>query len=529
MSFAKYAQFYRDNGFFAGSKIKATVTNNAFIGKELVLSKGKTVLQTRRIPVTGVAEFFTDASGTLTLSADDGSTIISGTVEVSAYGTYNVTVTSASPTDKTRYIYTDKQSIAFGYGDTSEVANISYSGDVSSITATTTDNTVATATVNGNKVTVKKTSGDTEGSCTIKATVAQTTDYDAKSINISVTRVGSIGDWATASDETIVNMVARADAGEINLRDYWNVGDTRKVTLSAIAKDSGSVILAQPEQEIELVLRLDTLSDANYELESPVPSNRTKPSFLVETKDCLENLSPFDFIEGEKNVTVTQDGDYTATLSYKTLNSHTWLNNNFFNALPSVLKSIFKTVKIPYLKTDMGTIAKGNKGAIYNIPGTISQKIALPSVYESIAGIQVGDIPKLERQSSKDEKQFKLRAASAYYTYSDSMLYVNGGWYSATSQDSDLVPTSSYNLGYEGTGFKKSVKTKKRGTNENVPYYTRTDIDLMAVNRYYSAEYYNRTPIVRGMGIVNASGILDNFDKDNYTSTYYGISPIMFI
>ena len=90
MSFAKYAQLYRENGFFNGSKIRATITDNTFIGQEMILSKNDTTLQTRTIPVTGVCEFFTDESGTLTLSVDNGTTTLMGTVIVSAYGNCGV-------------------------------------------------------------------------------------------------------------------------------------------------------------------------------------------------------------------------------------------------------------------------------------------------------------------------------------------------------------------------------------------------------------------------------------------------------
>lgn len=40
--------------------------------------------------------------------------------------------------------------------------------------------------------------------------------------------------WADGTDEQIAAMIQAADEGEINLADYWNVGDERTVQLSAM-------------------------------------------------------------------------------------------------------------------------------------------------------------------------------------------------------------------------------------------------------------------------------------------------------
>ena len=45
----------------------------------------------------------------------------------------------------------------------------------------------------------------------------------------------SLVTWAGGTDEEIVKMVQLADEGKINLSDYWAVGDTRTVQLSAMS------------------------------------------------------------------------------------------------------------------------------------------------------------------------------------------------------------------------------------------------------------------------------------------------------
>ena len=58
--------------------------------------------------------------------------------------------------------------------------------------------------------------------------------------------------WAGGTDEEIVKMVAAADAGLINLSDYWVVGDTRTVQLSAMS--ATGVGESHEAQEVDLVL-----------------------------------------------------------------------------------------------------------------------------------------------------------------------------------------------------------------------------------------------------------------------------------
>lgn len=181
MSFAKYAQFYRDNGFFAGSKIKATITDNSFIGQTIILSKGRSILQTRIIPVTGVAEFFTDASGELTLSVNDGTSTLTKNVTVTTYGTYNVTVDGAL-SDTSRVAYANDVTM----DSESATAKVAYTGDISTITAVASDTSLVNLSVNGNKILI--TGKGKTGSCNITATVAQTSNYQSASVTFRVNK-----------------------------------------------------------------------------------------------------------------------------------------------------------------------------------------------------------------------------------------------------------------------------------------------------------------------------------------------------
>lgn len=529
MSLAKYMQFYRNKGFFNGSIIKVTVTDAKFFGQELILSKGSKIIQSKVIREEET-DFFTNEGGTLTASVDNGSSVLTGNVNVSAYGTYSVTLKSIN-SDTNREVYPSANEVIFYLNDTQKTVDFAYTGDLAPITASTSDSSVATATVTGNKLTVNKSQGDTEATCTITATVGSTDAYDSKSVNIQVTRYGSVGTWADASDETIVNMVRLADEGTLNLHDYWHVGDTRVVTLDAITKDTGSVILAQPQQQIELVLMHDAISDTQYTLTTPVASNRTRPSFVVGMKDCLQNLSPLDFSSGSRVLTVTYDGNsYSKTINYKSLNADSWLNNKFYNALPESIRTLLKSVEVRYVKTSIETNETNitNK-TMYNVVGTKSQKIALPSIYELTGAI-------VQMQSNQYMQFTGYIGAGVNDAYK--IAYLNGGYTKADYK----IPPASFDLSYEGSklSYYDTYRNtlKKRGNNEYVAYYTRTDLDLAQVARNSYGTY---TPQIIAIGIKDAtlnstssnpkfdSKDLTSFDKDEYASSYYGISPIMFI
>lgn len=523
MGFAKYAQFYKDNGFFAGSKIKATVTDSTFIGQELILSKGNEVIRSMTIPTSGKVEFFTDESGTLTLSADNGTSTISGTVEISAYATYEVTL-NGSASDTTREVYADKENVVFELDDTTDEVTLAYTGDIAPISVVSSDSSTATAIVNGNKITINKASGNRENDCIITATVQKTRNYQEKAININVKKYGTIGDWATASDETIVNMIANADAGQINLNDYWNVGDTRKVTLQAITADEESVMLNQPEQEIELVLMHDSISDEKYNLVNETPSHRTKPSFVVGLKNCLENLSPFDFTSDTIEIQVRHSSSSSIqkyNFTHYDINNYQWLNVNFYNALPTAIRSVLKEVKVCRMKTDMQvpnplpSSRYLTSNYTYNVRNIENRKVDLPSVYE-ITGCN-------------------LQVSGSYYLLGDAQNILRR---QASAQIYILSAVeNAYKLEYEGNQFDYyktiSNQVKKRGDNEKTNYYTRTDIDICICQSNTTAN--PDRSLFNGFGVRNTIStgskqtMLETFDKSQFASTYLGISPIMFI
>lgn len=145
--------------------------------------------------------------------------------------------------------------------------------------------------------------------------------------------------WANGTDAQIAEMVAAADAGKINLSDYWSVGDTRTVQLSAMS--ATGVDESHNAQTVELVL----MHAGGYDLNSAVASGRSKCSFIVGMKNCLAT-------DGYMNSSETNSGSWDGSAR------RTWCNNVFKAAMPSTLLPIFKQFKTITAETYNGMTLK---------------------------------------------------------------------------------------------------------------------------------------------------------------------------
>ena len=124
--------------------------------------------------------------------------------------------------------------------------------------------------------------------------------------------------WADGTDEEVAAMVAAADAGKLNLSDYWKAGDTRTVRLSAMS--ATGVGESHAAQDVQLVLT----DPGHYTLASGKKCN-----FVVLQKDCLKN-------RGYMNSQDTNSGGWNSCAR------RTWCNSVYRNAVPSTLRGIFK-------------------------------------------------------------------------------------------------------------------------------------------------------------------------------------------
>lgn len=134
--------------------------------------------------------------------------------------------------------------------------------------------------------------------------------------------------WENGTDEQIAVMVAAADAGLINLKDYWNVGDERTVNLSAIT--AIGVGESHVAQSATLVL-MDKIC-TGFTLATATSGGKTKPDFIVGLKNSLLE-------KGYMNSTNTNGNGWSGCAR------RTWCNDVFRPAIPASIRGIFKQFK----------------------------------------------------------------------------------------------------------------------------------------------------------------------------------------
>ena len=145
--------------------------------------------------------------------------------------------------------------------------------------------------------------------------------------------------FASGTDAEIAKMIQAHYANKINISDYWAVGDTRSVALSAMsATGVGESHRAQTVQYVIGGFDHDDLATAI--------NGHTKAAVTLLQKDCLmdstsagnSNNGSADTERGYMNSSNTNNG------GWKSCARRTWCNNVYFAALPTAWQNMVKTV-----------------------------------------------------------------------------------------------------------------------------------------------------------------------------------------
>ena len=312
------------------------------------------------------------ANITITVTSSDGAETVTGTtdstgdayIDVSSLGRYTIASATNSVTGYTTSKY-DYDEVSVGYNPVESLTvsglktewlkgdTISYTGV--KVTATYLDgktkdvtSSVVFAPANGTTIT-------TSGNSSVVVSYTENGITATSTIAITISDFSTIT-WANGTDEEIAKMVAAADAGQIKLSDYWSVGDTRTVELSAqeYSVDGLSRGTGIPKQSVDLVL---------MNVGGKTLTNGKECNFIVGTKDSLVNSDSY----------IWNSGNYGFDLNCINTNSggwakcprRTWLNYVIPKALPTTLSGIFKQFT-----------NSNNSG------GNTTDYFALPSEYE---------------------------------------------------------------------------------------------------------------------------------------------------
>ena len=132
--------------------------------------------------------------------------------------------------------------------------------------------------------------------------------------------------FTDGTDEEIVAMLEAHYKDLINIADYWKVGDTRVMHLSAMTGGSGGEIHTEQDMTMVIIgLEHDNLKEQI--------GTHTKAAITLQCREVLANKG-----------TAENGQNYGGTGQWSANPRRTWLNNTFAGALPSEIQSLLKTV-----------------------------------------------------------------------------------------------------------------------------------------------------------------------------------------
>lgn len=183
------------------------------------------------------------------------------------------------------------------------------------------------------------------------------------SVDLSLLKIVTFAD---GTDAEIAKMIGAHYNNKINIADYWAVGDTKTVSLSAMtATGVGESHRAQTVQFV--------IGDFDHDDLTTSINGHTKAAVTLLQKDCLmDATSAGNLNNGSDN---TEKGymnsSNTNNGGWKGCARRTWCNNVYFKALPSTWQSMVKTVN-----------KKTSAGSTSTLIHTVQDKIFLASEIE---------------------------------------------------------------------------------------------------------------------------------------------------
>lgn len=223
--------------------------------------------------------------------------------------------------------------------------------------------------------------------------------------------------WSTGTDAGILEALEKHYSGEINLHDYWSVGDKRTVHLDAVDGDT-SLPLAYgvnlPAQDVTLVL----LDAGGKELVRPI-EGKAECAFIVGVQRTLITGSGYGSCDIWDEAHETNSGGWDACPR------RTWMNSVIIQALPSTIRSAFKQFK--------NITADGNTATAI----TSNDYFALPSIMEVYGSVTYSGVTYANATVENQNHQFEYweTTANQQYLVRDDMWFRTPSNKNGTSTD----------------------------------------------------------------------------------------------
>lgn len=277
------------------------------------------------------------------LNLDESVVTVSGTTNAVNAGTYTTTFTPKEPYlwhDGTNgpvsvdwviekadaKIYVDKTAIELTPEVLSADIHIERVGD-GILSVNNSDVDIASAILMDDNTLTVTGNGLNSGSAMITISLSGNENYNAAT-NVSVIVTANylkIVSWAAATEIEIANMLTAHYNGEIDVADYWSVGDIREMELSATLK--GNVGEIQPAQTLEMVI----IGMDHDDLVVPKKA-RTRAAITIQVRNVLSEVG---YIHSPAALTA---------VSWAECVRRDWCKLEFKNALPSGISKLIQAV-----------------------------------------------------------------------------------------------------------------------------------------------------------------------------------------
>lgn len=369
------------------------------------------------VPVAAVPS----QSGTLTYNGgsqspswsnyNSGQLTLSGTTAGTNAGSYTATFTPASgycwpdgtTTAKnvvwsiakaTPTLSLNKSSVALSSSTTSATVTIT-TNSTGSLTVSSNNSTYISASINSKTITVRSVNY-TSGTATITVSLAATTNYNARSTSFSVTATFStVSNVLNNNSWETISKVAK----EGNADQYWNVGDTKQVSINHTLYVDGNEELIQNTYNV-FIVGFDRVFGGQIDFQCFKTTNGT-PICLIDRKYNMSSYADSsmdngfaltysdEMMVGDDYTYNTEGSGYSEYLIARSLDysAISNLRPKLIDAFPSDLRNVMVSIYGHTYFTHYKSIEKSEGGTWVNEGGTThlepdmsEYKLILPSV-----------------------------------------------------------------------------------------------------------------------------------------------------
>lgn len=156
--------------------------------------------------------------------------------------------------------------------------------------------------------------------------------------------------WANGTDTEIAAMLEAHYNGDIDISNYWTVGDTRKIHLNSMQAPSPNSSSTWNAQDITVVI----IAMNHTDLAIPINFHR-KSAITVQTRECMNNNTATSGAAGHIYPNGNNSNHQDTFYKWADIYMRTYLNSIVFNAISSSnFKSAIKSSK-HYKHTDYNT------------------------------------------------------------------------------------------------------------------------------------------------------------------------------